>query len=127
MPASDYTLVLTPRFFDDILFVTNAQGALMSPPLHPTALTDRVLVQNYDDVPILASKMVDGVPFTLRALARLGGKREEAAALHAVCWNPARKRFVPIALDENLSPAQWAEAIARAHPAAGCTLGSARR
>lgn len=124
-PPSDFTLVLAPRAHDDILFVTNAQGALMSPPVHPSALSDRVLVQNYDDVALLAPKMTEGVPATMRALARLGGKREEVAGLHVVCWNPERKRLVPIELTENLSPAQWAEAIGRALPGVGCTLHSA--
>ncbi|WP_171090283.1 hypothetical protein [Usitatibacter rugosus] len=121
-PAADFTLVLAPRAYDDILFVTNAQGALMSPPIHPAALTDRLLVQNYDDVVLLAPKMADGVPATMRAFARLGGKRGEAANLHTVCWNPERKRLVPLALAENLSPAEWAEAIGRALPTVGCTL-----
>jgi hypothetical protein len=121
-PASGYTLVLVPSIYDDILFVTNAQGAVMSPPVQSATLSDRLLVQNYDDVPLLAAKMVDGVPATMRALARLGGKRDEAEALATVCWNPTRKQLVPIALAENLSPAQWAEAIGRALPAVGCTL-----
>jgi len=121
-PASDFTLVLAPSIYDDILFVTNAQGALMSPPVQPAALSGRLLVQNYDDVPLLAPKMVDGVPATMRALARLGGRREAAVGLPTVCWNPALKRLVPIPLAENLSPAQWAEAIGRALPAVGCTI-----
>lgn len=126
-PATDYTLVLGPRTYDDILFVANNNGALMSPPAHPTPLTDRVLVMNYGEVPVLAPQMTGGVPAGLRAFARLGGKREEAVNLHVVCWNPVRKRFVPIALDENLSPAQWAEAIGRALPAVGCADRPVRR
>ncbi|APV51971.1 hypothetical protein BWI17_21260 [Betaproteobacteria bacterium GR16-43] len=121
-PASDFTLVLAPATYDDVLFAVNAQEGLMSRPVHPAGLTDRVLVQNYEDVQLLAPQMVEGVAPSLRSLARRGGKREEAAGLHVVCWNPARKQLVPIVLPENLSTAEWAEGIRRALPAVGCTL-----
>jgi hypothetical protein len=127
LAPGDYALVLVPGDIDDIPFARNAQGGLMLPPVFPRPMSARLLVQQYDEVPLLPGKIETGVVSTLKqrtVFDYLGGKRIVTNPPEypnvVVCFAADRRRLVPLAVSAARSPKEWADAVQTALNASPC-------
>jgi len=122
-----YALVLVPGALDGILFAGNAQAGLMLPPVQREVLSHRLLVQLYREIQYLPDKVRAGIVpfFRQRSLfdylegARIAAPLEYPTAV--VCWDPARRRFVPLEVASAPSPEEWAAGVQRAVDASSCS------
>ncbi len=126
MPG-DFALVLLPAALDDIPFASAAQGGLMLPPIYPRPMSARLLVQQYDEVPLLPGKIETGVISTLKqrtVFDYLAGKRIVTTPPEypnvVVCFAADRHRLVPLAAAPAESPKAWADALQLALNASPC-------
>ena len=127
LKPGDYALVLVPEALDDIPFARNAQGGLMLAPLHPRSMSRRLLVQLYDEIPLLPGKIESGVVSTLRhhpVSDYLAGKRVTTTPpeypSHVLCLATDRHTLVPLAVAPGPSPAAWGASLQRAYDASPC-------
>ena len=130
LAPGDYALVLVPGDIDDIPFARNAQGGLMLPPVFPRAMSARLLVQQYDEVPLLPGKIESGVVSTLKkrpVFDYLAGKRIVTTPPEypnvVVCFAVERHRLVPLDIAPAESPKAWADAVQAALNASRCVTG----
>lgn len=127
MQPGEYALVLTPALLNDIPFARHAQGGLMLPPVFDPPVSARLLVQNYDDIPYLPAKIEEGAVTMLRQILvwdYVGGKRVAAASpeypTRVVCWDPVRRRLMPLPVDAGPTPHAWAQSIQLALASSAC-------
>jgi hypothetical protein len=117
----ELALVLAPGAIDDIPFARNAQGGLMLPPMYPASLSNKILVQQFDEIPLLPDKIVAGVVTTLRhrtVYDYLAGKRLTTTPpeypSRVVCWSSLRERLVPLDVAPGPDPQAYARSLQRA-------------
>jgi hypothetical protein len=127
LAPADYALVLAPGGVDDIPFARNAQGGLMLPPIYPAPMSARLLVQQYDEIPLLPGKLREGVVSSLKRQSvfdYLAGKRVTTASPEyptvVVCWSLPRRSLVRLAVAPGPDPEAWAQAVQRALAASAC-------
>ena len=128
LKPGDYALVLVPGALDDIPFARNAQGGLMLPPVYPRPMSARLLVQQYDEVPLLPGKIETGVVSTLKhgtVFEYLAGKRVTTTPPEypnvVVCFASDRHRLVALDVAPGPAPQAWADALQVALNASPCT------
>ncbi|MEP7068361.1 MAG: hypothetical protein ABI789_03935 [Usitatibacter sp.] len=127
LAPGEYALVLVPGDIDDIPFARNAQGGLMLPPVFSRSMSARLLVQQYDEVPLLPGKIETGVVSTLKVRSvfdYLGGKRIVTTPPEypsdVLCFASDRHRLVPLAVAPAATPQAWAGAVQAALDASPC-------
>ena len=127
LAPGDYALVLVPGDIDDIPFARNAQGGLMLPPVFEHSMSARLLVQQYDEVPLLPGKIETGVISTLKKRSvfdYLEGKRIVTTPPEypsvVVCFAADRHRLMPLAVAPAQSAKAWADSVQAALNASPC-------
>ena len=133
LKASDYALVIVPGALDDIPFGRNAQGGLMRPPLFPSGRSKRLLVQQSNEVTLVAGKIATGVVSTLKERSvfdYLAGKRiittPPVYPDVVVCFASAPARLVPLDVAPGPTTEAWGEALQRAYNASPCVTSVPR-
>ena len=128
LKPGDYALVLIPPAIDDIPFGRNAQGGLMLPPVYPRPMSAHLLVQQYDEVSVLAGKIETGVVSTLKersVFEYLAGKRVTTTPPQypnvVVCFSSDRHRLMPLDVAPGTAPQAWTDAVQVALNASPCT------
>jgi hypothetical protein len=122
-----YALVLLPGDIDDIPFARNAQGGLMLPPVFPRPMSARLLVQQFDEVPLIPGKIEKGVVTTLKqrpVFEYLAGKRIVTQPPEfpdvVACFAADRKRLVPLEVAAGAALKEWGDALQAALNASPC-------
>ncbi|MBS0328031.1 MAG: hypothetical protein JSS46_15990 [Proteobacteria bacterium] len=131
IPHGGYALLIVPDHLGAVPFARNAQGALVSPPLQPSALSTSLVPSIPDDIDAWYVKLGQGAVPALRTLplARVPHALRGAPAdplpaaflpTEFACWNDPLRRIVALDGIATATADRWHASMQRALAAAGC-------